>query len=54
MQDRVYKAFGCLADLESLLSNGPYRAYHGMLWWLIGDTNWIKSTDHPGRGYLGA
>ena len=31
-----------LDDRETLgshLSNGAYRAYHGFLWWLIGDTS---------------
>ena len=31
---------GWSGDLVSLLRNGPYRAGYGLLWWLIGDTNW--------------
>ena len=27
---------GGSGDLVSLLSNGSYRAYYGLLWWLIG------------------
>ena len=27
---------GGSVDLVSLLSNGPYGAYYGFLWWLIG------------------
>ena len=38
---------GGSGDLVSLLRNGPYRAYYGLLWWLIGDTGLTKSTDHP-------
>ena len=31
---------GCSGDLVSLLSNGPYKAYDGLFWWLVGDTSW--------------
>ena len=34
------KIIGCLGDLVSRLSKGPYRAYYGLLWGLTGDTNW--------------
>ena len=33
-------AFGCLGDLVSRLSNEPYTANYGLLWWLMGDTKW--------------
>ena len=31
---------GCSGDLVSRLSNGPYRASNGLLWWLVADTKW--------------
>ena len=31
---------GCSVDLVGLLSNRAYRVYYGLLWWLLGDTNW--------------
>ena len=37
---------GCSGDLVSLLSNGPYRAYYGLLWWLIGDTSGPNTCIH--------
>ena len=30
------RVLGGSGDLVNLLSNGPYRAYYGLLWWLIG------------------
>ena len=27
-------------NLVNLLRNGPYGAYNGLLWWLMGDTKW--------------
>ena len=29
----------CSGDLVSQLNNGPYGAYYGLLWGLIGDTS---------------
>ena len=31
---------GCLGGLVSLLSNGRSRAYYGLLWKSVGDTDW--------------
>ena len=40
-------------DLLSRLSNRPYRASYGLLWWLIGIlTGLTKSTDHPSYLHL--
>ena len=29
-------------DLVSRLSNGPYRAYYGLLWWLMGELEFVR------------
>ena len=26
--------------LVNLLSNGPYKACYGLVWWLMGDASW--------------
>ena len=39
-----------LGDLVGLLSNGPYRAFHGGFWGIL--TGLTKSTHHPRKVWL--